>query len=95
MMIGMPVVGLATTEMATVFRGSCASLVDTDVARLIKTMKALLEDPELAVRLGAAGKAIAAERFEINRFTQQWKDLFLSVVREKHQHAAVSMADLT
>lgn len=89
MMIGMPVVGLATTEMVTVFRGPCASLIDTDVAKLIKTMKRLLENKEHAKQLGVAGRAIAYERFDIQRFTEEWKEVFLSAIREQHQPMAL------
>jgi glycosyltransferase involved in cell wall biosynthesis len=91
MMIGLPVVGLATTEMVTVFRGDCASLIDTDIDKLIKKMKALLENKEHARRLGAAGKEIAEERFHIRRFTEEWRNVFLSVIREQHQHTVLNV----
>ena len=54
MMIGMPIVGLATTELATVIRNGVNGFVDTDLDALVDCMQELLADAELARRLGAA-----------------------------------------
>ncbi len=59
MMVGMPVVGLATTEMVTVVRDGDSGVLHTDVAYLIRGMRALLEDRALAARMGSRGKEIA------------------------------------
>jgi hypothetical protein len=90
MMIGMPVVGLATTEMVTVFRGPCEPLINTDVSQLVDVMKRLLADREYAAQLGAEGKKIAEKRFHIGRFTREWKELFLSVIAGSRSHAVLS-----
>ncbi|GAA4312225.1 glycosyltransferase family 4 protein [Compostibacter hankyongensis] len=76
MMLGMPVIGLATTEMVTVVENGVTGYVDTDPHALLTKMKALLQHRELAERLGSAGKKVAEERFGIHRFTREWAHLF-------------------
>jgi hypothetical protein len=56
MMLGLPIVALATTEMVTVIRDGENGFIDTDVARLVQRMKALLADRGLAAQLGAAAR---------------------------------------
>lgn len=77
MLLGMPVVGLATTEMATAVRNGVNGYVDTNPARLVEVMQELLADRGLAERLGAGARQIARERFGIQRFTRDWQDLFV------------------
>ena len=72
MMIGMPVVGLATTEMVTVVDDGVSGYLDTDPARLGERLAALLEDPGLARRLGEQARRHARERFHIDRFIRDW-----------------------
>jgi glycosyltransferase involved in cell wall biosynthesis len=79
MTVGLPVVGLATTELPTVVANGVNGFVDTDPARLVETMRALLADPDLAREVGAAGRATALERFSIERFVADWDDLLRSV----------------
>ena len=80
MMIGLPVVGLATTEMATVVEDGVSGFVATDVGRLIGPMHDLLSDPEAARRMGAQARRAALERFSIERFAREWEDAFATVV---------------
>lgn len=72
MMIGMPIVGLATTEMATVVENGVSGWVDTNVDRLVQHMRALLADPAEARRLGEGARRAARERFGIHRFAADW-----------------------
>jgi glycosyltransferase involved in cell wall biosynthesis len=76
MMIGMPVVGLATTEMSTVIDNGVSGYVDTNVDALIERMQALIEDPQLARRLGEGARRYASERFHIDRFVDDWNQAF-------------------
>ncbi|HEX5554104.1 MAG TPA: glycosyltransferase [Chitinophagaceae bacterium] len=76
MMLDMPVVGLATTEMVTVIKDGVSGFIDTNIFRLIEKMKQLLEDPSLAISLGKAGGNTARERFNIKRFTEDWSKVF-------------------
>ncbi|HEY8491698.1 MAG TPA: glycosyltransferase family 4 protein [Dehalococcoidia bacterium] len=74
MTVGLPVVGLATTEMATVVENGVSGYVDTDVARLVERMRALLADPAEARRLGEGARRTARERFNIHRFVRDWNE---------------------
>jgi glycosyltransferase involved in cell wall biosynthesis len=79
MMIGMPVVGLATTEMATAIQNGMSGFIDTDVGKLIAHMRMLLKHPEEARRLGARARKDALERFNIERFVRDWEAAFAEV----------------
>lgn len=72
MMLGLPVVGLATTEMARVIENGVNGYAHTDLAWLIERMHALLADPALAAQLGQGARAYAREHFSIERFAQEW-----------------------
>jgi hypothetical protein len=81
MMVGLPVVGLATTEVPTIVDDGVNGFVSNDVERLVDDMHRLLDDADLARRIGAAGRATARERFGIDRFTRRWEALLEDVCR--------------
>lgn len=72
MMLGMPIVGLATTEMATVIDNGVSGFINTDVGKLTGQMKLLLAEPELARTMGETARQYALERFHIQRFVSDW-----------------------
>jgi hypothetical protein len=72
MMIGMPIVALATTEMATVVDNGVNGYADTDIDRLVAHMQELIAHPEQARRLGDNARRTARERFAIERFAHDW-----------------------
>ncbi|AOZ10597.1 glycosyltransferase [Cupriavidus malaysiensis] len=72
MAIGMPVVALAVTEVATVIRSGVNGIADTRPEVLIGAMRALLADPEFARELGREGMRTARKRFGIERFVADW-----------------------
>jgi hypothetical protein len=76
MMIGLPVVALATSEMVTVIQDGVNGFIDTNPARLVEKMRELLADPELACRLGEGARQTALERFNIKRFARDWDETF-------------------
>lgn len=80
MMLGMPVVALATTEMPTVLENGRSGVIHTDPDRLIEGARELLHDHGLAARLGGAAREIAVERFSIGRFVADWNEAFAEVV---------------
>jgi hypothetical protein len=80
MMIGMPIVALATTEYTTVVRDGVNGFIDTDVKYLIDRMKLLINQPKLAVELGLEAKATAQQRFGIDRFVREWKETFQQAI---------------
>jgi hypothetical protein len=79
MMLGMPIVGLATTEMATAVENGVSGYVDTDPRRLIDMMRDLLRDPAEARRLGEGARRAAISRFNLDRFLRDWDDAFALV----------------
>ncbi|MFK3736507.1 glycosyltransferase family 4 protein [Massilia sp. TN1-12] len=72
MAIGMPVVALATAEMATVVEHGVSGFAVTDEDALAEPMRALLRDAGLAQQLGEAGRRRTRERFSIARFCADW-----------------------
>ncbi|CAB3800683.1 glycosyltransferase family 4 protein [Pararobbsia alpina] len=81
MTIGMPIVGLATTELATVIRNGESGYIDTNVDTLVDAMRNLLDDPVEARRLGEGARRIAIERFGIERFAHEWTETLNAVAR--------------
>jgi hypothetical protein len=85
MMVGLPVVALATTEVATVIENGRSGYIDTDVDVLIDRMHDLLADPALARELGAGARARAQERFGMARFVDDWMRVFAEVTGSGRQ----------
>jgi hypothetical protein len=83
MMTGVPVVGLATTEMVTVIRDGESGFLHTDINYLISRMKDLLANRELAQRLGAAGRKVAMDRFNIQRFNADWHRILSGIIKKR------------
>jgi hypothetical protein len=76
MMLGLPIVGLATTELATVIENDISGYIDTNINSLIRKMQELIADPAKAKQLGERAKEQAKQRFHIQRFTQDWHNAF-------------------
>lgn len=79
MMVGLPIVGLATTELVTVICNGENGYLDTRPERLIEAMQRLLADPKEAREWGAAARKTALQRFGIERFVDDWLDVFETV----------------
>ena len=79
MMAGMPIVGLATTELVTVVENGVSGWIDTRLEVLIEHMNALLSDSAEARRLGEGARRTALRRFGIDRFARDWADAFALV----------------
>lgn len=80
MMTGMPIVGLATTEMPVTISNDVSGYIHTDVDYLIEKMKVLLLNPDKARELGDGARAAAMKKFNIDRFKQDWLSTFNHVV---------------
>jgi glycosyltransferase involved in cell wall biosynthesis len=80
MMLGMPVVALATTEQPAVMQDLVTGFVDTDLDRLVVGMRALIEDRTLAEKMGAAARERARELFGIERFVADWEETFREAI---------------
>jgi glycosyltransferase involved in cell wall biosynthesis len=81
MSIGLPVVGLATTEMVTAVENGVSGYVDTNIDRLVDRMHFLLENPGEAWKMSQAARERALQRFHIRRFGQDWDDAIQFVTR--------------
>lgn len=90
MTMGIPVVGLATTELASVIKNGETGVIHTDINYLISAMKDLLSNPEKARQIGAAGQAMAKKRFDINRFNADWLRVFKQAIN-KNQPAKIAL----
>lgn len=76
MMVGLPIVALATTELVTVIRDGVHGFLHTDPDRLVDHMQRLLRDPGEARALGEAARREAVSRFAIERFSADWDAAF-------------------
>lgn len=81
MHVGLPIVGLATTEMPTVIANGVNGWLDTRPEKLAEVMRLLIADPELARHWGEAARRTAQERFGIERFVADWDRLLTRVAR--------------
>lgn len=91
MHVGLPVVGLATTEMVTAIKHGETGYVATDVEQCIAYMRELLRDRDKARRLGEAGRAYARERFSIERFVRDWNATLYRVSGSDHGEARAAI----
>lgn len=76
MMVGLPIVGLATTELVSVIRNGENGFIDTRPQVLVEHMRRLLKEPGLARKLGEQARRDALERFNIERFVSDWLAVF-------------------
>jgi hypothetical protein len=81
MALGVPVVGLATTEMASAVQNGVNGYVETDPSRLAGHLERLLADRDEAAELSQGAKRIARERFAISRFVADWTGVLEKAAR--------------
>jgi hypothetical protein len=79
MMVGLPIIGLATTEMVSVVENGVSGYVHTDTNALVSCMNELLNNPVEAKRLSSGAHRTALERFNIQRFSRDWHETLLQV----------------
>jgi len=75
MMVGLPVVGLATTEMVTAVANGKTGYVETDIDKLIERMRLLIDNPGHARELSRNARNYASQRFNIRRFADDWQQV--------------------
>lgn len=92
MMTGLPVVGLATTEMAVTIENDVSGYVHTDVDALINYMRRLLEDPAKASQLGSGAREAALRKFNMDRFTRDWLETFEYAIQQSPATSARSVS---
>jgi glycosyltransferase involved in cell wall biosynthesis len=74
MQMGMPVIGLATTEAVAAVPPD-AGVLATRVDTLVDAAHWLLEEPDAAHRLGARAREVALARYGLDRFLADWDRL--------------------
>jgi glycosyltransferase involved in cell wall biosynthesis len=75
MMVGLPIIGLATTEIVSIIENGVSGYINNNVEILVERMQELLASPQIAYGLGQAAREVARSRFSIQRFTQDWNTL--------------------
>ncbi|MEV1203082.1 glycosyltransferase [Microbispora rosea] len=79
MMIGMPIVALATTEAVEAVPPE-AGIVSTKLPTLLQALNQFANEPELAVQAGKAARSAALARYNLDRFLTAWDTLLTTVV---------------
>lgn len=72
MMIGLPVVAYATTEIPEILTDGYNGFTSTDTDKLAARMMLLLKHREVANEIGGKARELAMQRFNINRFKSDW-----------------------
>lgn len=96
MMIGLPIIGMATTEMTVTIENGESGFVHTDLDFLIEKMKHLIEQPEVATAMGQKASSYASRNFSIHRFSKEWEETFSQVLSNPQflQHKEVRNEEL-
>jgi hypothetical protein len=76
MLLGLPIVALATTELPRAIPNGEAGFLSNNLEELIDGMQRLVQDHPLARRLGQRAQALAREQFGIERFIRDWEAAF-------------------
>lgn len=80
MMLGLPVVALATTETPRTVPAA-AGVVSNDRSELAAALARFVADPVAAAEAGAAARAAALERHGLRRFLADWDEVLGDVMR--------------
>jgi hypothetical protein len=86
MTIGLPMIGVATTEMVRTVENNVSGFIDTNINVLIEKMNLLIENPQEAKRLSEGAQRLAQKRFTIQRFARNWEKAFQDVKQNGHIH---------
>jgi Glycosyl transferases group 1 len=80
MIIGMPVVGLAATEIGEAVPPG-AGVVSTDPGRLAAALRTYVHDADAAREAGRIGRAHVRQRYNLERFLREWDVVLKEVTR--------------
>ena len=93
MTVGLPIVGLATTEMVTAIEPGVSGFLATDPLNLVEPIRDLMADPEMARDMGRSAREYALDRFGIDRFALDWETTFADATGRPHPgRASVALA---
>lgn len=90
MAIGMPIIGLATTELATVVENGVSGYISTNLNWLIEQMHSLINHSHLALQLSAGAKRQGQARFGIKRFISDWNATLETVVGRQSAFSTIT-----
>ena len=79
--VGLPVLGLATTEMPRAIQNGVCGYVESDVEQLVEHMTRLLRDEDEARWLSEGARRFGRERYGIEAFARRWTDLLEDAAR--------------
>jgi hypothetical protein len=82
MMLGLPIVCLATTELSRSVPDGEAGFASNNLEELGDGMRRLLADRDLARRMGARAREAAYAQFGIGRFVRDWERAFTRAIEE-------------
>jgi hypothetical protein len=72
MMSGIPVIGMASDDMAGLIQNGVSGYIETDLDKLVAHMQELLDNPHFAFALGRGAQRRARQRFGMPRFLADW-----------------------
>lgn len=75
MAVGLPIVGLATTELPSVIENEVSGYLSNNLNDLIPVMQDLSTNWRLACQWGQAARRTAQERFNLERFVREWHEV--------------------
>jgi len=79
MAVGLPIIGLSTTELPSVIENYSSGYLSNNLDELIAVMRELNVNEGLARRWGQRARRVARERFNLERFVREWNEV-LSIV---------------
>lgn len=93
MMTGLPILGLATAELVSVIENEKSGYLSTRPEELTLVAQELLKHPELAKKWGEAARKKALERFNIQRFVNDWDRTLSEVTGHRSLHNIYRMEE--
>lgn len=82
MACGCPVVTTGTCMIPEIIQHGVNGIIANSSEELNFWCKELLNNPQLAERLGAKGRETIVEKYNLNRFVKNWNDLFYKTIGE-------------
>ncbi len=87
MAVGVPIIGLATTEMPGVIRNGVSGYVYNDIEEMIRRMRELLARPDRAKALGEGARRYASVHFSLARFARDWDTALAAATQLRLPHS--------
>lgn len=81
MSVACPVVTTATTAMPEFIEDGVNGFITNDPKIMKQRLKELIEDKDMALEIGAAGRETILEQFGQQRFLDEWNQAFWKVAK--------------